>query len=531
MQLSRQLILLLLMVSAISAATVQVWDENNYPVVGAKVELQGEGIVAYTDSLGIATVGSEPLAVHPHTQKSKSSISLIGGNISITSDVFQKAKLYISNMRGQVLFSYENTLPSGMTVLPTETLAAGVYLLQGTIGTNSVTQKFRSGSNENSASLEFRSFTNLAPVNSDDGVVTISKDWYQTHSVQVNHSIDMIYKITLKSSQTPVQQFGDLQVMGTHLCDERGKPIQLRGMSTHGIQYFSNMYTENLVRSLSTEWNADIIRISSYINEGFPNPGGYLKSPEHWHNYIDQLVDYAEQEEIYVLIDWHMLSPGDPNYYLEEAKSFFYYMAEKHGAKDNVLFEICNEPNNQGLYKWDIDNGNIYISDTLVPGKTVTWNENIKPYAEEILPIIRQHSDNIVIVGTPQWSSRPDRVVGNMLGYKNIMYAMHFYAASHGSSYHSFVEYAVEREVPIFITEFGIQEASGDGENDYYSASKWLDLLEREKISWINWNLSQDHRSSAVYLRDASLGSVESYADRTNMNDGGKWVLDKIQNR
>lgn len=82
---------------------------------------------------------------------------------------------------------------------------------------------------------------------------------------------------------------------------------------------------------------------------------------------------------MYVIIDWHILSDGDPNCYKDEAKAFFSEMAEKYKDRVNVLYEICNEPNG------------------------VDW-QTVKEYAEEIIPVIRgKDEDAVVLVGNHDW--------------------------------------------------------------------------------------------------------------------------------
>jgi len=128
----------------------------------------------------------------------------------------------------------------------------------------------------------------------------------------------IIFKSKFDSKLSPTQKHGRLKVVGTNLCDQAGTPVQLRGVSTHGIQYFEEFYTDTAIQALAQNWKADIIRVSCYVNEGWPD---YLSKPSYWHTYIDQIVDWAEKYGIYVLIDWHQLTPGDPNHYINEAKS------------------------------------------------------------------------------------------------------------------------------------------------------------------------------------------------------------------
>lgn len=323
-------------------------------------------------------------------------------------------------------------------------------------------------------------------------------------------------------SQTPVEKYGDLQVIGANLCDSAGNPIQLRGLSTHGLQYFNEIYEEDAFASIAQNWNADVIRLANYVNEGWGTHGNYLNYSDYWKSRIDTLVNYAVKYNIYVIIDWHMLVPGDPNAYLNEAKDFWTYMSMNHGNKDNVLFEICNEPNNDSTYdsNWN--------SISYVNG--VTWKNNIKKYAEEILPIIRNNSDNVVLVGTENWALRPDLVIGEELSFDNVMYSTHFYAGDHKENYLNYLKIAIDSGLPLFVTEFGTQKADGNQENDFNSSDIWLNFLDSNKISWVNWNFSNDFRSGAVFKKDASLNSLESYSDTSNMKEAGIWIYKRLRN-
>ena len=139
--------------------------------------------------------------------------------------------------------------------------------------------------------------------------------------------------------------FGRLQVKDNQLCNEKGEWIQLRGMSTHGLQWYpwkgeESVLNETSLDVLSREWNADILRISMY-----PDEGDYKCNTDHYHVMIDTLVDEVLKRGMYCIIDWHMLSPGDPWYNIEHAKRFFTRMSFQHGKKRFVIYEICNEPN------------------------------------------------------------------------------------------------------------------------------------------------------------------------------------------
>jgi hypothetical protein len=197
------------------------------------------------------------------------------------------------------------------------------------------------------------------------------------------------------------------------------------------------------------------------------------------------------------LIDFHILTPGDPNYNTSRAITFFTDIANTYKNNNNVLYEICNEPNG------------------------VSW-ATIKSYADQVIPVIRAiDNDAIICVGTKGWSSlglsegsSAQDIVDNPLNYPNIMYSFHFYAKSHQDYYLNHLDWASDR-LPIFVTEFGTQEASGDGANDLVMGQRYMDLLRTKKISWTNWNYSDNPLSGGVWNNGTCSGNT--------------WTTDKLK--
>ncbi|MGW0503518.1 cellulase family glycosylhydrolase [Micromonospora sp. NPDC003241] len=303
---------------------------------------------------------------------------------------------------------------------------------------------------------------------------------------------------------TPASINGQLRVCGVQLCNRYGRPIQLRGMSTHGIQWYSQCVNNASLDALAHDWNADVLRISMYIQEG-----GYETDPRGFTDRVHDYIERATARGMYAIVDWHMLTPGDPNHNLARARTFFTEIAQRHKDKTNILYEVANEPNG------------------------VSW-ASIKSYAEQIIPVIRaQDPDGVVLVGTRAWSSlglsegsSETEIVNSPVNASNIMYTFHFYAASHGTTYLNALSRTADR-LPVFVTEFGTQTASGDGANDFTRAQQYLDLMATKKISWVNWNFSDDFRSGAVFNTGTCNGS--SYTGTGVLKPAGVWVRDRIR--
>lgn len=306
-----------------------------------------------------------------------------------------------------------------------------------------------------------------------------------------------------QSGNTPVEKYGALKVSGIQLCAQNGKALQLRGMSTHGLQWFGKCQTEEAYRSLAEEWQCDVVRLALYAEEN-----GYNTDPLKFRNKIETLVGYCEKYGMYCIIDWHVLHPGDPNDpKYDTADDFFAWASKKFAGKPHVLYEICNEPN----------------------GDEVTWAV-VKRYAERVIPIIRANSPNaVVICGTPKWSADFTDVVKDPLTYKNILYTYRFYAASH-YNYDNLQNY-LDR-LPVFVTEWGTCEYNGSGKYDLDSSQRWIQIMDgdnpgKQRVSWATWNFS-DGEGTADNLVPGSCAACRF----TNVKQPyGQFIRDRIREK
>ncbi|WJV50595.1 glycoside hydrolase family 5 protein [Streptomyces flavofungini] len=307
------------------------------------------------------------------------------------------------------------------------------------------------------------------------------------------------------AAPTPVAANGQLTVCGTKLCNQNGKAVQLRGMSSHGTQWYAHCLTKGSLDALAGDWKADVLRVSTYVQEG-----GYETNPKKYTDLAHSLIEQATARGMYVIVDWHMLRPGDPHANLSRAKTFFTEIAKRHQGKSNVLYEIANEPSG------------------------VSWSR-IKSYAEQIIPVIRNIDSNApVLVGTRAWSSfgvsegaTESEVVNNPVNATNIMYTFHFYAASHRDEYLATLSRA-SAKLPVFVTEFGTQNYAGEEANDFAMSQKYLDLMASKKISWVNWNFSDDDRSGAVF-KTGTCDKGGPWTGTAPLKQAGVWIRERMR--
>ncbi len=290
---------------------------------------------------------------------------------------------------------------------------------------------------------------------------------------------------------------GKLFVSGTQLVDENGEAVQLRGLSTHGMAWFPQYVNEALFTEFREEWKANVIRLAMYTAES----GGYCTDgdKENLKNLIRNGVEYATKHDMYVIVDWHILSDNNPNMHKAEAIDFFTQMTKEFSDHDNVIYEICNEPN----------------------GGT-SWAE-IKAYAQEVIPVIRANApDAVILVGTPNWSQYVNEAAADPItGYDNIMYTLHFYAATHTDSLRNTMAAAIDAGLPVFVSEYGICDASGNGGIDVAQANAWVQIMDQYKVSYVAWNISNKNETSAIIRSGVDKVSGLTWDD---LSDSGRWL-------
>lgn len=276
-----------------------------------------------------------------------------------------------------------------------------------------------------------------------------------------------------------VKQHGQLKVKGTKLTDKEGAHVMLRGMSYGWHSFWPRFYNQESVKWLKEDWNVNIVRAAMGIEAGTKGLT-YKDNPKDAKAKIKAVVEGAIKQDIYVIIDWH-----SHNINLKEATAFFDEMSKTYGNIPNVIYEIFNEPDEE------------------------TWPE-IKKYSEAIIKVIRKNDpDNIILVGCPHWDQDINMPAEDPItGYDNLMYTVHFYAATHKQYLRDRTDKALKLGLPIFISECAGMEATGDGPLDLAEWQRWIDWMEDRGISWVTWSVSdKDETCSVLKPSAASTGN------------------------
>lgn len=288
---------------------------------------------------------------------------------------------------------------------------------------------------------------------------------------------------------TPVERYGRLSVKGTHLVDSLGNPVQLRGVSMGWHNMWPRFYNPSTVTEIARDWGADIIRCSIGLDL---DENTYDKKPEEAMALVDSIVTGAIDNGIYVLVDFHSHANNLPL-----AKKFFADVTAKYGDSPNVLYEIWNEPTE------------------------VQWAET-KAYAEELVPLIRANApSSVVIVPTPRWDQEVDQAaLDPITSLDNILYSLHYYAATHGDYLREKAQKALDAGLPLFMAECASMVHTGDGVIDTRSWEEWMDFADRNSIGWIAWSVS-DKDETCSMLRPSAASRGEEWTD----NDLKPWAV------
>ncbi|WP_132053373.1 glycoside hydrolase family 5 protein [Pseudocnuella soli] len=267
-------------------------------------------------------------------------------------------------------------------------------------------------------------------------------------------------------AQNVVRQHGQLQVKGTKLCNQKGEPVVLRGMSFGWHNFWPRFYNRGAVQWLQQDWGCTVVRAAM----GVEPRRGYKQDSAGSVRAVKAVVEAAIAAGIYVIIDWH-----SHNINLEEARTFFAQMAQEYGQYPNVIYEIFNEPERQ------------------------SWDE-VKAYSAEVIRTIRKWDpDNIILVGSPYWDQDVHLAADAPLkGFSNLMYTLHYYAATHKQALRDRGTYALKKGLPLFISESAGMEATGNGPLNESEWLQWIEWAEQNGVSWVTWSVSDKDETCSV---------------------------------
>lgn len=280
---------------------------------------------------------------------------------------------------------------------------------------------------------------------------------------------------TAAPAGSPVAVHGQLQVVGTQLLDAAGAPVQLKGVSSMWLTEESTPFAESkpALAFMRDNWKLSVIRAAT------PPPVSSGLQAQ-----VDTVVQNAIALGVYVLVDWHTEQAVNQQ---DQAVAFFTDMATKYGAYPNVIWEPYNEPNG------------------------FTWAQ-IKAYHEVVVAAIRSvDPDNLIVLGTPNWSQYVDEAAADPVAGTNLLYTLHFYSCTHTQSLRDRGNTAIAAGIALFVTEFGATYSDGglvSANHDYVcedEANLWFAWMSQNDISGVAWKLDEGTDASCILSPNAPV--------------------------
>jgi hypothetical protein len=302
---------------------------------------------------------------------------------------------------------------------------------------------------------------------------------------------------------SPVAKHGALKTSGNKIVDKNNQPVTLRGMSL----YWANTgaggpyYNDYVVGWLVHDWKVSVVRaaIGAAKKDGtFGGNAGYTDGDSAGMvNLARTVIEACIRRGAYVLVDWHTHNKDAAAGKSAKGAEFLGNIAARYGQYPNVLFEPFNEPME--------DNG------------------SVASYVAPIITKIRQSSQNLIIVGSSDWSRNPNGV--NVTG-TNIAFSFHFYTGTHSKgSFEGNINSALSASKAVVVTEFGTTDASGDGTVQEAGTNTWITYLEEKGIGWMNWSVCDLPETSGILA--SSSGGVQGGPSWT-LKQSGTWARNKI---
>ena len=311
----------------------------------------------------------------------------------------------------------------------------------------------------------------------------------------------------------PVSYYGAIHTSGGKLIGAKNnQEAMLRGMSLFwsdatGLPYYKKDVISWAVDNLKIDVFRFAMGITCYSSTSQKSNGcvdsadslfhgySYATAPESYMAIVDKMVEAAIENDVYIIIDWHS---HRAEYEKAMAKTFFSAVSKKYANIPNVIYEVYNEPVNTG------------------------WG-TIQSYANEIIGEIRKNTENLALVGTPNWSQLTN--YGGVNG-TNVGYVFHFYAGTHKvGSFGSKITQAKSSGSPVFITEWGTVNADGAGSADQGATNDWISFMEQNKISNCNWSLRQTNgkETSGMFEGSEELSS-QGLLEKATYSSSGNLV-------
>lgn len=273
-----------------------------------------------------------------------------------------------------------------------------------------------------------------------------------------------------------------LRVEANRFVNEEGEEVRLRGVSFSDPDklekqgHWNREYFE-----AAKSWGANIVR--------FPvHPSAWReRGAQEYLKLIDQGLEWANELEMYVIIDWHTI--GNPRTELVQHPMYETTMTETLRFWQTISSRYKNNPVAAFYELW---NEATRFNGTL--GR-ISWEEYTE-LMEEIIYVIYAHDQTVIpLVGGFNWAYDLTDVKEHPIEAEGIAYVAHPYPQKREQPWEEKWEADwgyVADTYPMIATEFGFMSADGPGAHipvigDETYGEAIINYFEKKGISWTAW--------------------------------------------
>ena len=271
-----------------------------------------------------------------------------------------------------------------------------------------------------------------------------------------------------------------LRVDGNRIVDAEGKDVVLRGVAVVdplvGSHFGDRRPSEADFATLSNDWNADIVRVPMH-------PGLMANNPDYLRDFVDPLVDWAQDHGLYLLLGYHahgnpltgevedtpwgFESPWHGNPYNPDiglAVESLTAVAFRYSDKPQVLYSVFNEP---AFVSW------------------ADW----RPVAERLVDTVRGiHPEALILVSGVNFASQLEAALSDPVRREEIVYEIHPYPWVEDRWKTVVTE--LSRTHPVFLGEWGFGDEHPASTSDYGEAL--VSYCEEMGLGWTAWIWDND---------------------------------------
>lgn len=320
-----------------------------------------------------------------------------------------------------------------------------------------------------------------------------------------------------------------LSVFDNRIINAAGVEVRLRGINMEDPYVMDNQDIDDdgVIDSHFDEVGNDFQRVKDLganVVRLTVVPGIYRELGESYlTDYYDRMIDLASENNLYAIIDFHAIGrpggwypsefddttmpehPVEGLYYtdLDDARIFWETMADRYGDREHVLFDIYNEPADQE--------------------NDFTW-EDWRPYGEELISTIREHSDNLILGPGPYWTSDLSDVSNSPYSDDNLVYVVHIYPGSLDEGADQLEEWGnrfgfLTETYPVIVSEWGFEQGGDETTNGTLAkyGEALIDYLDENDIHWLAY----------IYHPLADPNMLET--DWTTLTEFGEFVAERLQ--